>query len=67
MRLGLSSYSYRYAVTDAREPLDAAAMLPRAAALGLDFLQICDNLPLHRLSIGELQAQIGRASCRERV
>ncbi len=34
-------------------------MLPRAAALGLDFLQICDNLPLHRLSIGELQA-LGR-------
>jgi sugar phosphate isomerase/epimerase len=56
MRLGLSSYSYRYAVADAGAPLGAAEMLQRAAALQLDFLQICDNVPLHSLSIGELQA-----------
>lgn len=55
MRLGLSSYSYRYAVSDAVSPMDASMMVRRTSALGLDFLQICDNVPLDSLGTSELQ------------
>ena len=55
MRLGLSSYSYRYAVSDDVSPMDTTEMIRQAAALGLDFLQICDNLPLDAMSESQLE------------
>lgn len=54
MRIGLSSFCYRYAVNDTFAPLGAVEMLRKAAALGVDLLQVCDNLPLDALSDDEL-------------
>ncbi|MBN1402475.1 MAG: sugar phosphate isomerase/epimerase [Anaerolineae bacterium] len=54
MRLGFSSYAYRYAVADEDRPMDAMAMLRRAADLGADVVQYCDNLPLAHLTSTEL-------------
>ncbi len=58
MRLGLSSYAYRYAVSalsaPPRRPLAAVDLLRRAATLGLDMVQFCDNVPLDALSAQEL-------------
>jgi len=49
MRLGISSYTYGWAVgTDAHRPsgaLTAFDLVERAAAFGVGVLQICDNLP----------------------
>jgi sugar phosphate isomerase/epimerase len=50
MRLGLSSFIYRYATAPDRSdapPMSAATMLRRAYALGVDAVQFSDNLPLH--------------------
>jgi 3-oxoisoapionate decarboxylase len=49
MQLGISSYTYGWAVgTDQHRPanaLSAIDLIDRAAALGVHVLQICDNLP----------------------
>jgi 3-oxoisoapionate decarboxylase len=49
MQLGISSYTYGWAVgTDQHRPanaLSALDLIDRAAALGVRVLQICDNLP----------------------
>ena len=49
MRLGISSYTYGWAVgTDQHRPPDALTaldLIDRAAAFGVRVLQICDNLP----------------------
>ncbi len=53
MRLGLSSFIYRYAASrDPRnvQPMDHATVLKRAYAYGLDAVQFADNMPLHLLS-----------------
>lgn len=54
MRLGISSWTYAWAVgvdgyAPAR-PLRATGLLDEAARLGVFVVQICDNLPLHELS-----------------
>lgn len=59
MRLGLSSFIYRYATSPTRSdapPMDPTTMLRRAYALGVDAVQFSDNLPLHRLSDAALAA-----------
>lgn len=57
MRLGLSSFIYRYATSrDPRNeaPMDHATVLKRAYAYGLDAVQFSDNMPLHLLSREDL-------------
>ncbi len=63
MHLGIGSYTYTWAIGVSgyppRQPLTAAGLLNQAAALGVGVVQICDNLPLDRLPLGELAA-LGR-------
>ena len=63
MRLGVSSYTYTWAVgvpgCPPKQALDAPGLLHKAAALGIGCVQIADNLPLHLLSPEELKA-LGR-------
>lgn len=65
MRLGVSSYTYTWAVgvpgCPPKQALDAPGLLHKAAALGIRCVQIADNLPLHLLSPEELKA-LGRAA-----
>lgn len=61
MRLGISSYTFVWAIgvpgyAPPGGPLTAAALLDRAAGLGVDLVQIADNLPLDRLAPRELEA-----------
>jgi sugar phosphate isomerase/epimerase len=60
MRFGISSYTYTWAVGVLghipAQPLHVAGLLSKAAQLGVQCLQIADNLPLHTLSIEELNA-----------
>ncbi|MEA3408296.1 MAG: sugar phosphate isomerase/epimerase family protein [Chloroflexota bacterium] len=66
MRLGISSYTYTWAIgvpghPRPPEPLGAMGLLDKAAALSVDLVQIADNLPLHRLSPIELGRLVERA------
>jgi sugar phosphate isomerase/epimerase len=58
MKLGISSYTYSWAVGKPgyppAEPLTALDLLERAVRLGVCVVQIADNLPLHALSETEL-------------
>ena len=60
MRLGLSSYTYTWAVGvpghPPPRPLSALDLVDRAAAAGLPCVQIADNLPLDRLTAAEAEA-----------
>jgi len=53
MRLGLSSYTYTWAVgvpgQPPARPLTAPQLLDRAARLNVPVVQIADNLPLHQM------------------
>jgi len=66
MRLGLSSYACTWAVGIAgfppERPMGAMDLLERAASLGVHVVQVADNLPLDRLSAGELDAFAARAA-----
>jgi sugar phosphate isomerase/epimerase len=66
MKVGIGSYAYRWAIgtRDAREPRSLAALdlLDKAAALGAQVVQICDNLPLDAFSCSELDALAARAA-----
>ncbi len=59
MKLGISSYTYTWAVGVPGYPpqcaLDAPGLLEKAAALGIKCVQIADNLPLHAISPEELR------------
>ncbi len=65
MRLGISSFTYSWAVgvrgLPPERPLGALALVERAAALGVKVLQFGDNLPLARLPEGEIVALAERA------
>ena len=54
MKLGIGSYTYTWAVgvpgSEPAEPMMAVGLVERAAELGVRLVQICDNLPLDRLS-----------------
>jgi sugar phosphate isomerase/epimerase len=59
MRLGLSSYTFVWGVgvpgyPSPQERLTVWTLLDRASTLGVNVLQIADNLPLHALSEGDL-------------
>ncbi len=58
MRLGLSSYTYTWAVgvpgSIPPKPLSAIGLVDKAAASGLKLVQIADNLPLEKMKEDEL-------------
>lgn len=58
MQLGLGSYAYAWAIGlpgySPPRPMTTLDFIRRAADLGLNLVQIADNLPLHRLSAAEL-------------
>ena len=60
-KVGISSFALRYALS-ASTPLSPTGLLDKAAALGAEVVQICDNLPLAPLSNGELDALAQRAA-----
>ena len=66
MKLEISSYTCTWAIGvpgyDLVQPMTALALVDRAAALGVDIVQIGDNLPLGRLSPAELDALKARAA-----
>lgn len=66
MQLGISSFTYTWAVGvpghPPDRPLTAVDLLDRAAGFGLSLVQICDNLPLDRLSAAELDTLERRAA-----
>jgi sugar phosphate isomerase/epimerase len=61
MLLGLSSYTYGWAVADPHRPLDEQTLLDRTIRFGLRVLQFGDNLPLHALPAERLAALKTRA------
>lgn len=66
MRLGISSYTYTWAVgvpgQPPERPMSALDLLDKASQLGVRVLQVADNLPLDRLSGVELDAFESRAT-----
>lgn len=53
MRLGISSWTYRWAIGgdfrfgdyfELRKPLNAFGLIDKVSALGLEVLQICENI-----------------------
>jgi sugar phosphate isomerase/epimerase len=58
VRLGLSSFTYTWAVgvpgSEPHHRLSAEDLLERAARLGVPVVQIADNLPLHQLDVHRL-------------
>jgi sugar phosphate isomerase/epimerase len=60
MRLGISSYTYNWAVGvpgyPPENPLTAEALLQEAATLGVRVVQIADNLPLDALAPARIDA-----------
>jgi 3-oxoisoapionate decarboxylase len=65
VRVGLSSYTYTWAIGVPgrlpKEPLTLLELVERAGSLGVDALQIADNLPLHDVSGPDLAAFEARA------
>lgn len=63
MKAGLTSYAFRWAIeghgTPGGVPMGPLQFLDKAASLGAQVVQICDNLPLDGLAPGELE-QIAR-------
>jgi sugar phosphate isomerase/epimerase len=69
MRLGISSFTFTWAVGvpghPPDRPLTALDLLDRARELGVGVVQFADNLPLHRLSAAELTLLERRAGALE--
>ena len=65
MKLGISSYTFPWAIGvpgyPPPQPLRPLGLLQKAADLGVRVLQVCDNLPLDRLSATELNTFQKRA------
>lgn len=59
MRLGLSTYSYTWAIgiqgQMPEKPMSAFELIDEAERLGVPCVQIADNLPLHMLTVAELK------------
>ena len=59
MNLGLSSYTYTWAVgvpgSQPEKPLSACDLIDRALSSGLNLIQVADNLPLENCSQEQLQ------------
>lgn len=66
MKLGISSYTYTWAVgvpgSTPPSPLTETGLLEKARSLGLNLVQIADNLPLHKLPEERMEALIRLAS-----
>ncbi len=66
MRLGISSWTYTWAIGvpghPPERPMDAVGLLDRATELDVHVVQVADNLPLDRLSPSELDAFTKRAA-----
>jgi sugar phosphate isomerase/epimerase len=66
MRLGLSSYAYTWSIGvpghPPRCPLTATRLVEHAARLGVEVVQIADNLPLHLMPARDIDALAARAS-----
>ncbi len=66
MRIGIGSYAFRWAIGTRdftpSDPLTPFGLLGKAAALGAEVVQICDNLPLDSLSGSELTDLAQRAA-----
>ena len=60
-KVGISSFALRYAIAASTNSLDPIGLLEKAAELGAQAVQICDNLPLAPLSDPELDALARRA------
>lgn len=58
MKAGISSYTYTWAIgvpgSEPQKPMTALQLLEKGAELGVEVVQIADNLPLHELSEAEL-------------
>ncbi len=71
MRLGLSSWTYPWAIGVPNFPrcenaLDAFGLLDRATSLGIGVVQIADNLPVESLSRDALE-ELGRQATRRGI
>lgn len=68
MRIGVSSWAFPWAVgvpgSPPREPMDAHALVDRAAALGVDVVQVADNLPFSDWRTAQLDELASRAADR---
>ncbi len=66
MKLGIGSYTFAWAIgVPGHEPersMTASDLLDTAQTLGVDVVQIADNLPLHELPPSELAALADRAN-----
>lgn len=66
MKLGISSYTYTWAVgvpgSLPADPLTEMDLLEKARSLGLNVVQIADNLPLHNLPDDRIEAFVKLAS-----
>lgn len=66
MRLGISSYTYTWAIGvpghPPEHPMQVEDLLKKAAELGVQVVQIADNLPLHHLSFTEVETLKQQAS-----
>lgn len=68
MKIGISSWSYPWAIgvqgyPHPPAPLDAFGILDRAAGLEVEVVQLADNLPVDRLSPGEVERLGESARC----
>ena len=66
MRLGISSFTYKWSFgipgyPSAKNPLDAEKLIQRACDLGVDLVQLGDNIPLHTETERELSKLKGAA------
>lgn len=66
MRLGISSWTYAWAIGvpghPPERPMDAVGLLDKAAELGVYVVQVADNLPLDQLAPSELDVFTKRAA-----
>lgn len=61
MKVGINSYAYRWAICHGE--MDVVSFLEKAVELGVDVVQICDNLPFDALSDEEcdrIRARFGK-------
>jgi 3-oxoisoapionate decarboxylase len=61
MEIGISTYTYTWSIgvpgyETPKEPMSAVDLLKQANKMGIQLVQLCDNLPLHNLSADELEA-----------
>jgi sugar phosphate isomerase/epimerase len=66
MKVGIGSYAFRWAIGTQdfapSSPLTPSGLLDKAAALGAEVVQVCDNLPLDALPNGALADLARRAA-----